>query len=35
VLEGRSTLRYWAQTGIFGTYLGWLLVFHFRAGDYA
>ncbi len=35
VLEGRSTLMYWAQTGIFGTYLGWLLVFHFRAGDYA
>ena len=35
VLEGRSTLMYWAQTGVFGTYLGWLLVFHFRAGDYA
>lgn len=35
VLEGRATTAYWVQTGIFGSYLLWLVVFHLRAGDYA
>lgn len=35
VLDGRATTAYRAPTGIFGSSLVWLVVFHLRAGDYA
>lgn len=28
VLDGRSTLIYWAETGVFAVYLGWLFLCH-------